>query len=219
MSKRSACYLPFYSRLKYSGVPHLTLLLVFSFVFTQSCARMLSRNSPRRRVSINEGWRFMKYEAGQKTDDLIYDARPNPRANRGGKPASAESKEPAAAGTQTALKPWILPTGNAFIKDPAARYVRPAGNPGGDFEFVKADFDDSSWTPVVLPHDWAIEGPFMEGWNASVGGGMGRLPSPGVAWYRKQLNIPASDAGKSFFLDWEEVGRGRCEDHLGAGPP
>ncbi len=30
---------------------------------------------------------------------------------------------------------------------------------------------------------------------------MGRLPSNGVAWYRKKIDIPASDAGKSIFLD------------------
>ena len=30
---------------------------------------------------------------------------------------------------------------------------------------------------------------------------MGRLPSWGVAWYRKKLNIPAADAGRSIFLD------------------
>lgn len=37
--------------------------------------------------------------------------------------------------------------------------------------------------------------------NEGVGGSMGRLPSPGVAWYRKKLQIPATDAGKSLFLD------------------
>jgi len=41
----------------------------------------------------------------------------------------------------------------------------------------------------------------MTGSNPEVGGGMGRLPSNGVAWYRKKLDIPASDAGKSIFLD------------------
>lgn len=41
----------------------------------------------------------------------------------------------------------------------------------------------------------------MQGWDVEVGGGMGRLPSPGVAWYRKKLDIPESDAGKSIFLD------------------
>ena len=28
------------------------------------------------------------------------------------------------------LKPWILPSGNEFIKDPSKRYKRPEGNPG-----------------------------------------------------------------------------------------
>ncbi|MDA3929580.1 MAG: DUF4982 domain-containing protein, partial [Prolixibacteraceae bacterium] len=77
----------------------------------------------------------------------------------------------------------------------------PEGNPGSDFPFVQASFDDSDWENVTLPHDWAIEGPFQEGWNPEVGGGMGRLPSNGVAWYRRKLDIPASDKGKSIFLD------------------
>src|SRR5206468_12168829 len=50
---------------------------------------------------------------------------------------------------------------------------------------------------VEVPHDYAIEGPF----TTTGGGGMGRLPSAGVVWYRKRLNISASRAGKSTFLD------------------
>jgi beta-galactosidase len=30
---------------------------------------------------------------------------------------------------------------------------------------------------------------------------MGRLPSAGVVWYRRNLSIPASSIGKSLFLD------------------
>ncbi|MDA3835236.1 MAG: beta galactosidase jelly roll domain-containing protein, partial [Spirochaetales bacterium] len=105
------------------------------------------------------------------------------------------------ASDKKVLKPWILPSGNAFIKDPARRHKRPEGNPGADFPFVQNVFDDSHWEGVDLPHDWAIEGPFQEGWDTEVGGGMGRLPSNGVAWYRKKLDIPESDAGKSIFLE------------------
>ena len=32
-------------------------------------------------------------------------------------------------------------------------------------------------------------------------GAMGRLPSAGIGWYRRKLNIPAADAGRSIFLD------------------
>jgi beta-galactosidase len=96
-----------------------------------------------------------------------------------------------------AVKAWILPTGNNFLMDPAKRHRRPDGNAGDGVSYVSPDYDDTSWRQLYLPHDYAIEGPFTD----EVGGSMGRLPSPGVVWYRKQLNIPAGDAGKSIFLD------------------
>ncbi len=157
---------------------------------------------PRQRISINEGWRFYKYDAREKADSLIYDVRPGLRDTDTVVIADEMPTEAVKVEAKRAvLKPWILPTGNDFLKDPAKHHVRPEGNPGSDFPFVQSDFDDRLWESVNLPHDWAIAGPFYKGWNVEVGGGMGRLPSPGVAWYRKKLNIPASDEGKSIFLD------------------
>ncbi len=156
----------------------------------------------RERILLNDGWTFFKYDSADQADDLIYDVRPFVEKMEYGMPADAE---PTAAvdviRDRPVLKPWILPSANRFIADPADRHVRPAGNPGHDFPFVRSDFDDSDWQAVTLPHDWAIAGPFFEGDEPAVGGGMGRLPSPGVAWYRRTLEIPAEDAGKSFFLD------------------
>ncbi|MGC4088156.1 MAG: beta-galactosidase GalB [Polyangiaceae bacterium] len=83
----------------------------------------------------------------------------------------------------------------------ARHHVRPAGNPGGQFEFVQPSFSDTAWQSVRLPHDWAIAGPFLVGEKAAVGGGMGRLPSPGVAWYRKKFVVPSSAAQRSIFLE------------------
>jgi beta-galactosidase len=159
-------------------------------------------NVSREHISINEDWRFYEYGSIAKADDLIYDVRPEVKDTD--KVVIADEKPTEAVeveAKQAVLKPWILPSGNDFIKDPAKRYTCPEGNPGSDFPFVKRDFDDSSWKKVTLPHDWAIKGPFQKGWDAEVGGGMGRLPSPGVVWYRKKLDIPASDTGKSIFLD------------------
>jgi beta-galactosidase len=104
---------------------------------------------------------------------------------------------------QQILKAWILPSGNRYISDPSKRYRRPTGNPGATFPFVQPEFDDSGWEVVDLPHDWAIRGPFVQGWGTVVGGGMGRLPNHGVAWYRRKLDISASDSLKSVYLEVE----------------
>ncbi|KAF2476297.1 glycoside hydrolase family 2 protein [Lindgomyces ingoldianus] len=97
------------------------------------------------------------------------------------------------------LKQWILPSANDFIK--GAERQRPSGTPpGNSVNYVQASFDDSAWEAVNLPHDWAIKGPF----NApGIGGGMGRLPSNGVGWYRRKVTIAPDDieATKSIFLD------------------
>jgi beta-galactosidase len=95
------------------------------------------------------------------------------------------------------LKNWILPSSNTFIS--GNKYQRPSGTaPGSDVQYVKPGFDDSAWEAVNLPHDWAIKGPF----NApGVSGGMGRLPSNGVGWYRKSVTFAAQDLAKTIFLD------------------
>lgn len=81
-------------------------------------------------------------------ESLDYDARPDEAVQM-------------AAIARDALKPWILPTGNLFIADPAKRHRRPAGDPENDVAFVRHDFDDSAWKKVDLPQDWAIAGPFI----------------------------------------------------------
>jgi len=95
------------------------------------------------------------------------------------------------------VKSWILPTGNDFLKNPAKRSRRPEGNLGDGVDCIAAGYDDTSWQKVDLPHDYAIEGPF----TTTVGGSVGRLPAPGIVWYRKNLILPASDAGRSIFID------------------
>lgn len=156
--------------------------------------------SPRQRISINSDWRFNKGDSNDVPGGLTYDVRPEVTERSDGKAADARPEEAdrLKAPSRPVLKPWILPTGNAFISDPARRHVRPAGDPGGDTSYVQASFDDSDWRLVTLPHDWGIEGPFL---TEGPFGGMGRLPSWGVGWYRKKLDIPAGDAGKSIFLD------------------
>ncbi|MBZ9646768.1 DUF4982 domain-containing protein [Sphingobium sp. 3R8] len=153
-------------------------------------------------VSISRDWRFIKGDPVGITTDLRYDVRPPIDDVGDGKLADTRPDEAVKVdgGGAQILKPWILPSANPFIKDQAKHHVRPAGNPGGDLPYVQAGFDDSAWTKVDLPHDWAIAGPFIKDGPY---GGMGRLPSWGIGWYRKTLDIPASDRGQSIFLDVE----------------
>jgi beta-galactosidase len=154
----------------------------------------------RERISLNTDWKFMKYTTAP--DKLIYDIRPVIADRKDDVVADSKPTEAITVKTETnVLKNWILPTANEFIKDRSKHYQRPTGNPGSDFPFVQNNFNDKTWEAVTLPHDWAIKGPFYEGEPAVVGGGMGRLPSPGVAWYRRKLNIPVADKGKSIYLD------------------
>jgi len=107
------------------------------------------------------------------------------------------SGAPALGYSQT--RTWSLPTGNAFIANAADRYTRPSGNLADGLSYTTAAFDDSAWQAVTLPHDYAIAGPFTD----TVSANMGHLPAVGVAWYRKQFDVPAGDAGKSIFVDFD----------------
>jgi beta-galactosidase len=179
----------------------LTVVPVILILLSGS-AQTTQQNAPgkRQRISFDDGWRFMRYTSA--ADSLFYDERPvvgfrndnivaDTRATDTGKLAASEK----------GLKAWILPSANDFIKDPAKHHQRPAGNPGIDFPFTQLNFNDKDWEPLDLPHDWAIKGPFYEGNPAVVGGGMGRLPIQGVAWYRKKLSVTAADKGKNIYLD------------------
>jgi beta-galactosidase len=57
--------------------------------------------------------------------------------------------------------------------------------------------DDSKWSAVDLPHDWAIEGPF----NDSLENNTGLLPWKAIGWYRKHFRIDDKEAGKRFYID------------------
>lgn len=158
------------------------------------------RLAPRQRLDFNDGWRFHLGDPGNNSPPYLYDVLPKIEQSADGKVADAMPEAAARVDGANAavLKPWILPSGNAFIKDPARRHTRPAQDPAVDAPYAQAGFDDRAWRAVRLPHDWAIEGPFL---TSGPYGGMGRLKTWGPAWYRKTLAVAAADRGKSVFLD------------------
>ena len=93
------------------------------------------------------------------------------------------------------IKPWILPSGNAFRTTPA---VRPTGTPPGEnVVFAQADFQDQGWSAVTLPHDWGV----TRGFNEDAPGQTGKLACWGAGWYRKHFDLAPADKQKQIFLD------------------
>jgi beta-galactosidase len=76
----------------------------------------------------------------------------------------------------------------------------------GDFKFATEKFDDSKWRPLNLPHDWAVELPFVRDESLQGHGykPLGRkYPETSVGWYRRTFDIPESDRGKRLMLDFD----------------
>lgn len=78
------------------------------------------------------------------------------------------------------------------LQPDGSRKEEPAG-------IAAPQYDDSSWRQLDLPHDWGVEGPF----RTDLEGFTGKLPWRGIGWYRKPFHIPAEDAGKKFYLDFD----------------
>ena len=73
-------------------------------------------------------------------------------------------------------------------------------------------FDDSRWRKLNLPHDWAVELPFVKKDNFDVMahgykpvGGL--FPETSIGWYRKHFMVAAADSGQRFQLQFDGIFR------------
>jgi len=121
---------------------------------------------------------------------------------------------------------WRFHLGNA---DDAAKDFR-YGAPMREGTFAKAgqdwlhnpaddslqhSFDDSAWRVVDLPHDWAVELPYVTVDDAGMstraahgGKALGRnFPETSIGWYQRTFNIPATDEGIRISVEFDGVFR------------
>ena len=76
----------------------------------------------------------------------------------------------------------------------------------GEFWFATAKFDDSKWRDLNLPHDWAVELPFVhdEEQNSHGYKPLGRrYPETSVGWYRRTFDIPKEDSGRRISVEFD----------------
>ncbi len=81
----------------------------------------------------------------------------------------------------------------------------------------KIEYNDAAWQSVIVPHDWAIYGPFDKEIDKQVvqitqnnekvatekTGRTGALPFIGVGWYRTKLSLPEFTEGKKAILSFD----------------
>ncbi|MGC4023249.1 MAG: beta-galactosidase GalA [Cyclobacteriaceae bacterium] len=73
-------------------------------------------------------------------------------------------------------------------------------------------FDDSKWRTLDVPHDWAVELPFVTLDNPDVmSHGYkpvgGAYPETSIGWYRKHFKISKADSGQRFQIQFDGVFR------------
>ena len=77
---------------------------------------------------------------------------------------------------------------------------------------IAPDFNDSGWRSLSLPHDWAVELPFVNSPDPNamshgykpVGG---HYPSTSIGWYRKHFKVDAADSGQRLVIRFDGVYR------------
>lgn len=139
----------------------------------KSRERDLVTPSPRRRVRLNDGWRFHLGHAADMAKDFDF-----------------------------------------------GRWQRTYAKPGADVSpATLADFDDSGWAEVTVPHDWAVELPYApptkpvaedDRDSAAAHGfrAIGReFPQHSVGWYRLRLPVSEADKGRAVWLEFDGVFR------------
>ncbi|HEY0460597.1 MAG TPA: beta-galactosidase GalB [Pyrinomonadaceae bacterium] len=147
-----------------------SFILAVLVLFLAALAAMAQ--TARERASFNENWRFQKDDPQDAQGVLAY---PN-------------------------IKDWVRASGNEYVlTSDAVKSMRPAGNLGENVAYTRADFDDSAWRTLNLPHDWAIEGDFQR----ELPGETGKRPYAGVGWYRKHFQVSGADKGRQFYIDFD----------------
>lgn len=116
--------------------------------------------------------------------------------------ALAASSVFAAGRERLSLDPgWLFHLGDVPvppIKGHGSSYHN--GKANGAWGAAAADFDDSGWRRLDLPHDWAVEAPFDRNENASQG-----YRARGIGWYRRYLQLPESDRGRHIELQFDAI--------------
>lgn len=117
------------------------------------------------------------------------------------------------------LERWRFHLGHAA--DPEkdfgfGRDQRTFAKAGQSADAAMPKFDDSGWSQMLVPHDWAVALPFAQG-PAAKGSDRGAahgfkaigrdFPENSIGWYRTPIAVTAADRGRRIWLEFDGVFR------------
>lgn len=112
-------------------------------------------------------------------------------------------------------KDWKFHLGNASNPTKDFNYgISNIASKAGKAENCAIDpkFNDQAWRSLSLPHDWAVELPFVDSPNFDVQshgykpvGGF--FPETSIGWYRKHFTISKADSGQRFSIQFDGIFR------------
>ena len=140
-------------------------LCIFINLLLFVCTFCYGQNSPRKRLSIDDNWKFHFGNAADPSKDFNYGI------------ATIFSKSGGAYGTA-----------------------------------IDPRYNDSAWRNLDLPHDWAVELPFVNVPNTEVEvhgykpvGGL--FSETSIGWYRKHVTVARADSGNRFQIQFDGIFR------------
>ena len=176
-----------------SPVVHRLLVAVaFFLLWFGSISFALGRD----RILIDSGWRFQLGDPADVTTNVtVY-----PEISYLPKLNSSDIN------AETALQ--------ATRQDPVATHA------GENVSFVMTNYNDSAWRQLDLPHDWAVELPFTNNTLLPANSDTNKILQHGdkpiydpmfttndIGWYRHTFTLPAGDAGKTEWLEFDGIYR------------
>jgi beta-galactosidase len=157
---------------------------LFLCVVLLLCGRSAVAEGPRERVLLDFGWLFRMGDAPDTGNQLDY-----PEFKRLDKTRPDDDAQEAS---------------NIPLQVDVAKI-----DAGKDISFVQPRFDASGWRQVDLPHDWAVELPFDQHGDKSHGYKLLGVPGSNttIGWYRRSFDLPASDRGRTLWIEFDGVYR------------
>src|SRR5882724_9556506 len=146
-------------------------------------------DAPRERLLLDSGWRFQLGDPADLTNVSETNVAYYPEINDLAKIQTSALSGPGSDTNLATLRP-----------DPVATHM------GENVSTVQTNFNDSTWQPINLPHDWVVALPFDStadtghGYKSMITGTAGPTT---IGWYRHTFTLPSSYSGKTMWLEFD----------------